>query len=110
MLSRSRLIAPAPNSLRFYREYFTPDSEMEVVKDRLRWRIAFKGEDFAVNVDRVMTPALPGRYLEIKSRTWSHRDAEKKAMLISELLEELGVGDISAETREYAELAMAEAQ
>ncbi len=109
MLSRSRLIAPAPNSLRFYREYFTPDSEMEVVKDRLRWRIAYKGEDFAVNVDRVVKPELPGRFLEIKARTWSHSDAEKKAALISELLVELGVGGISAETREYAELAMAAA-
>lgn len=110
MLSRSRLIASAPNSLRFYREYFTPDSELEVVKDRLRWRIEFKGEDFAVNVDRILEPALSGRFLEIKSRTWSHSDAEKKAALISELLDELGVEGVSAETREYAELAMAATQ
>ena len=110
MLSRSRLIAPAPNSLRFYREYFTPDSELEVVKDRLRWRILYKGEDFAVNVDRVMKPELGGRFLEIKSRTWSAKDAEKKAQLIAELLDELSVGDALAETREYAELALAETE
>ena len=31
-----------------------------------------------------------GMYLEIKSRTWSQRDAEAKSMMISDLLEYLG--------------------
>lgn len=37
LLSRSRFIAPATHSLRFYHEYFKPESETEITKDRLRW-------------------------------------------------------------------------
>jgi 5-methylthioadenosine/S-adenosylhomocysteine deaminase len=106
ILSRSRLIAPAGNSLRFYREYFAPESEMEIHKDRLRWRVLFHNTDFAINVDQVLQPALPQRYLEIKARTWSRRDAERKAAMIETLLDQLGLAGISAETREYAELAL----
>lgn len=105
MLSRSRLIAPASNTLRFYREYFAPQQEIEIHKDRLRWRVLYRSTDFAINLDQVLQPALPLRYLEIKARTWSRRDAERKAEMIGALLAELGLGGVPAETREYAELA-----
>ena len=51
MLSRSRFMAPATRSLRFYREYFTPDQEIEVDKLRKRWRIEYEGADIAINLD-----------------------------------------------------------
>lgn len=105
LLSRSRFIAPAKHSLRFYREYFKPTSESEVTKDRLRWQILHKGEEFFVNIDQVTHPALPGYYIEIKSRTWSRRDAEEKAGLISELLATLGIQNATPVSQEYAELA-----
>ena len=78
LLSRIRYFAPAANSLRFYREYFKPASEIAIDKDRLRWLVRYKNEEFFINLDRVETPDL-GYYLEIKSRTWSRRDAEEKA-------------------------------
>jgi len=91
-LSRSRFIAPAIHSLRFYREYFMPDSEIEITKDRLRWSVRYKGEAFFINLDTLLNPKVDGHFLEIKSRTWSRGDAEEKASLIGMLLEEL-VGD-----------------
>ena len=57
-----------------------------------------------INVDRVTQPALPGYFMEIKSRTWSPRDAEKKAALISELLTLLGVKPEQVTRTEYVEL------
>jgi 5-methylthioadenosine/S-adenosylhomocysteine deaminase len=78
LLSRSRFIAPANHSLRFYREYFKPSTERTIEKYRLRWRVLFHGIEFFVNLDHVTQPAL-GYFLEIKSRTWSRRDAEHKA-------------------------------
>jgi 5-methylthioadenosine/S-adenosylhomocysteine deaminase len=106
MLSRSRFLAPAEQSLRFYREYFDPDEEVEVHKDRRRWRILYEGTDFAVNLDRMIRPELAGSFLEIKSRTWSHTDAQRKAGLISELLSLFGVGEEQVQRQEYAELAL----
>ncbi|MGB3714174.1 MAG: amidohydrolase family protein [Candidatus Promineifilaceae bacterium] len=106
MLSRSRWLAPAEQSLRFYREYFAPDQEVEVHKERRRWRIIYRSTDFAVNIDRVLRPEIPGQFLEIKSRTWSRSDAERKAALIIELLEMFGVDIASAETRDYPEMAL----
>jgi 5-methylthioadenosine/S-adenosylhomocysteine deaminase len=104
LLSRSRFIAPATHSLRFYREYFNPTDEIEVNKDRLRWLIRFHDVQLFVNIDRVLKPALEGCFLEIKSRTWSRRDAELKAELISELLTSLGAEKASAVYQEYPDL------
>jgi len=105
MLSRSRFLAEASNSLRFYEEYFQPIAELSVNKDRLRWRIVYQGTDFAINLDRVSKPNLPGYFLEIKSRTWSRKDAERKAELIIQLLDELfGISPEAAERREYTRI------
>lgn len=106
MLSRSRFLAAADRSLRFYQEYFAPARELRVTKDRYRWHILFKATDFAINLDQVLEPELPGYYLEIKARTWSRSDAERKAGLIAELLEQFGLGLDQAERREYAEIAI----
>jgi len=59
-----------------------------------------------VNIDRVQKPEIPGQFLEVKSRTWSRSDAERKASLITELLELFGVDIASAEPRDYPELAV----
>lgn len=105
LLSRSRFFAPAIHSLRFYREYFNPSSEIEVCKDRLRWLIRFKGEEFFINIDTITQPVVAERFLEIKARTWSRSDAEKKAGMISELLELLGIGEVDPLALEYPDLA-----
>lgn len=105
LLSRSRFMANATHSLRFYREYFDPDAVTEVEKDRRRWLVGFKGVEFFVNLDRVVKPALPGSYLEVKSRTWSRRDAEEKAGLILEILRALGAQDAQPVARDYPDLA-----
>ena len=89
LLSRSRYLAPATHTLRFYREYFKPRQEFHIEKDRLRWQIEFRGTNFYVNLDRVDIPGL-GYYLEVKSRTWSRMDAEQKSARAAELLAFLG--------------------
>lgn len=103
-LSRSRFLATADRSLRFYQEYFAPAREMEINKDRYRWHILFEATDLALNLDKVTKPNLPGYFLEIKARTWSRSDAERKALLITELLEEFGLEVGLAERREYADI------
>ena len=105
LLYRTRFMAPATRSLRFYREYFTPERETEVNKLRQRWRINYKGADMAINIDHVTQPQIPGWFLEIKSRTWSSEDAQLKARLIGELLEIFGLNEADTIGREYIELA-----
>jgi 5-methylthioadenosine/S-adenosylhomocysteine deaminase len=104
MLSRSRFLAPANQSLRFYREYFQPSEEVHIVKDRRRWLVRFKDTEFYVNLDRMDEPAL-GYFLEVKSRTWSRRDAEHKSSLVLELANFLGVSTKETEAREYVRIA-----
>ena len=106
MLSRSRYLAPAEQSLRFYREYFDPEREVEVHKERRRWRILYQGTDFAINLDNLTRPARSDYYLEIKSRTWSRSDAEHKARLITELLDLLGIEREAVVSQEYADIAL----
>ena len=103
LLSRSRFLAPATQSLRFLREYFTPDSELFIEKDRLRWLVRYKGEEFYVNIDTVRQPEI-GHFLEVKSRTWSRTDAQEKAALIAELIKLLGANPEKTVTEDYAEI------
>jgi 5-methylthioadenosine/S-adenosylhomocysteine deaminase len=104
LLSRIRYFAPASNSLRFYREYFKPTSETQVDKDRLRWLVKYKDEEFFINLDQVQTPRL-GWFLEIKSRTWSRRDAQEKASLTSELITLLGGSLEKTVSKDYIQIA-----
>ncbi len=103
MLSRSRYYAPATHSLRFYREYFEPMGELNIEKDRMRFKIQYKGVDFYINIDTLIEPDL-GHFLEVKSRTWSREDAEKKSKIIAELIENLGASPKAAETDDYIEI------
>src|SRR5215471_17153852 len=86
LLSRSRYLAPATHSARFYREYFRPAAEHVVEKDRRRWLVVHRGVEFYVHLDRLLNPARAESFIEIKSRTWSRRDAQDKASVITELL------------------------
>lgn len=104
VLSHSRFIAPATNPLRFYREYFQASKEHTLHKERRRWRILYKGVLFFVNVDRVIQPELQGTFIELKSRTWSLKDAEHKASLIEEMMGILGLGPQDVIQEEYLEL------
>ncbi|UCD43185.1 MAG: amidohydrolase family protein [Chloroflexota bacterium] len=103
LLSRSRYLAPATHSLRFYREYFVPSKEVIIEKDRLRWRVLFQGTEFYINLDRVEDPAL-GHFLEVKSRTWSRRDAEHKALVAKDLMEFLSAQSQETLTQDYVEI------
>jgi len=104
VLSRARYTAPADRSLRFYREYFQPKKEREIIKHRERYHIRYKGLDFAVNLDRLLKPASRDLFVEIKSRTWSQRDALRKAKLITELLRIFGAQPEDMLQREYVDL------
>ncbi len=104
VLSRSRFTAPADRSLRFYREFFQPSREIEIVKHRERYHIRYQGLDFAVNLDRFAGPEHGTLYMEIKSRTWSQQDAVRKADLIGELLAVFGVQPGEVIGDEYMEL------
>ena len=104
LLSRSRYLAPAVNSIRFYREYFKPSQEISVDKDRLRWLVRFNNTEFYINLDTFENPDL-GIYLEVKSRTWSFKDAENKALLTSELIKLLtGGSQDNTITQDYIDI------
>ena len=100
VLSRSRFLAPATQSLRFYREYFQPAQIYEIFKDRLRFLINYCGTEFYINIDKVEKPSL-GQFLEIKSTTWSQQDATLKAQLVTDLLALLEAANHEVITDDY---------
>ncbi len=102
LLSRSRFLAPAIHTSRFYREYFKPTQVISIEKDRLRWHIKYKETELFVNLDHMKQPDT-GYFLEIKSRTWSRKDADLKAELVNELLNLLGLGNAETVTKDYIE-------
>jgi len=103
LLSRSRYLAPASQTLRFYREYFKPVSEINFEKDRQRWLVKYKNVEFYINLDTFARSNL-GTFLEIKSSTWSLRDAKRKAHLAVELVNLLGASGGKHITSDYVEL------
>jgi 5-methylthioadenosine/S-adenosylhomocysteine deaminase len=104
LLSRSRFIAPANFSVRFYREYFKPSDELVINKDRLRWLLRFNQVEFFLNLDEILLPALDGYFLELKSRTWSRKDAEQKAQMIEEILKLLEISGAEPVLEEYPDI------
>jgi 5-methylthioadenosine/S-adenosylhomocysteine deaminase len=106
LLSRSRYLAPASHSPRFYREYFKPTHETYIEKDRLRWRVLYHGTEFYINLDHVKKPEL-GYFLEVKSRTWSRRDADYKALHTQDLIRLLGASTDKMVVEDYIEIAEA---
>jgi 5-methylthioadenosine/S-adenosylhomocysteine deaminase len=104
LLFRSRFFAPAHQSVRFYREYFKPARERDVEKDRRRWLVAYRGVQFYVHLDRLLNPEVSGWFVEVKSRTWSRRDAQDKAAVITALLAHLGARPEDAVEADYVEL------
>lgn len=103
LLSRSRYLAPATQSPRFYREYFKPHLEKEIEKDRQRYLIRYKDVEFFINFDNITKPNI-GYFVEVKSRTWSRQDAEMKSHLITELIEFLGADLEEATSDDYIEM------
>jgi 5-methylthioadenosine/S-adenosylhomocysteine deaminase len=91
LLFRSKFIADATRPLRFYREYFQPQEERQIEKDRRRWHIMYQDVLFYVNLDRLIKPHADGLFIELKSRTYSMKDAERKAGQIQKMLEILGI-------------------
>jgi len=106
LLSRSRFLASANQSLRFYREYFKPTQEIEIEKDRLRYLVKFKDTEFFINLDTMNKPDL-GYFLEIKSRTWSQKDAELKSQLVVELIKQIGESPEATISQDYIGLIKA---
>jgi len=103
LLSRSRYLAPATQSPRFYREYFKPHLEKEIEKDRVRYLVRYKEVEFFINFDEISKPRL-GYFVEVKSRTWSRQDAEMKSRLITELITFLGADLSEATSDDYIEM------
>lgn len=102
-ISRARYTAQANHSERFYREYFQPNRVITITKERLRTHVSYQEMDFAINIDTLTTGANAGPFLEIKSRTWSRRDAARKAQLMSEILAVLGIDQSRLIKQEYVE-------
>jgi 5-methylthioadenosine/S-adenosylhomocysteine deaminase len=104
VLTRSRFASHADRSLRFYREYFQPIEQREIIKNRRRYHVRYKGMPFVVNLDEILQPPQQELFVEIKSRTWSVRDAVRKAMLIGEILDLFGIADDQVVRRDYVDL------
>lgn len=103
LLSRSRYLAPASQSLRFYREYFKPHFEKEIEKNRLRFLVKYENIEFFINLDEIDNPKI-GCFLEIKSRTWSRLDAEIKSQLVTKLIQFLGADLEETTSEDYIEM------
>ncbi len=106
LLSRSRFLAPATQSLRFYKEYFKPSQTTEIEKTRMRYLVNYKDTEFFINIDSFETPRL-GCFLEVKSSTWSQQDAERKAKLAEGLLKVMGGSQKDVILKDYIEMAEA---
>ena len=103
LLSRSRYLAPATQSPRFYREYFKPHLEKEIEKDRVRYLVRYHDVEFFINFDQIVKPDI-GHFIEVKSRTWSRQDAAMKSRMITELIEFLGADLEEATSDDYIEM------
>jgi 5-methylthioadenosine/S-adenosylhomocysteine deaminase len=62
---------------------------------------------YYVNLDRVLKPQIDGLFIELKSRTYSMKDAERKAADVEAMLAILGVTDEDVVHTHYMEMVEA---
>lgn len=105
VLSHLHFDALADRSRRFYHEYFKPDEEREIHKERRRFHVRYSHTEFTINIDRLTQPSFPGVFLGIRSRTWSAQDAERKAALIGNLLAHFNIEPEKLVREDYLSLA-----
>jgi 5-methylthioadenosine/S-adenosylhomocysteine deaminase len=103
LLFRSKFIADATRPLRFYREYFQPLAERQLEKDRRRWHVHYQGILFYINLDELIKPHAEGLFIELKSRTWSERDAQHKASCMQDMLRIMGLSETDILDTHYIE-------
>jgi 5-methylthioadenosine/S-adenosylhomocysteine deaminase len=65
--------------------------------------IQYEDTEFFINIDTITKPQL-GKYMEIKSRTWSRKDADLKASLVTQLIDYLGASRTETISQDYIEL------
>jgi 5-methylthioadenosine/S-adenosylhomocysteine deaminase len=65
--------------------------------------VLFRGTEFYINLDRVDRPEL-GYFLEVKSRTWSRKDAEHKSDVAIQLIQFLVASDQITHSKDYLDL------
>jgi 5-methylthioadenosine/S-adenosylhomocysteine deaminase len=65
--------------------------------------------EFYINLDEMQKPEL-GHFLEIKSRTWSRKDAEVKSRLVVDLIRFLGETPEKTISNDYLEMAIENAE
>ena len=58
-----------------------------------------------MHLDRLLNPPSDGYFIEVKSRTWSQRDAQDKAAVIADLLALFGTSPDDTLSDGYADLA-----
>jgi 5-methylthioadenosine/S-adenosylhomocysteine deaminase len=68
--------------------------------------VLYHGTEFYINLDHVKKPEL-GYFLEVKSRTWSRRDADYKALHTQDLIRLLGASTDKMVVEDYIEIAEA---
>jgi 5-methylthioadenosine/S-adenosylhomocysteine deaminase len=66
--------------------------------------VAYRGVEFYVHLDRLVSPQAEGCFVEVKSRTWSRRDAQDKARVITELLALFGASPDDTISDGYVDL------
>lgn len=103
LLSRSRYLASANQSIRFYREYFKPSREIEIDKRRERYRIRYENTEFFINID-TLSGTVDTNFLEVKSTTWSRLDAERKSVLTARLIRFLGLDPDDSVREDYVDM------
>jgi 5-methylthioadenosine/S-adenosylhomocysteine deaminase len=76
-----------------------------VEKDRRRWLVAYRGVEFYPHLDRLLEPTGDDYFVEVKSRTWSCRDAQEKLWSSGELRALFGTSPDDTISDGYVNLA-----
>ena len=77
--SRAAATWPRPSTAcAFTANISNPTRKERSKKTACAYLVRYKDTEFFINIDEVQKPDL-GKFLEIKSRTWSRKDANRKA-------------------------------
>ena len=90
IMRRRKMDAKVEPTIAFFMNYFGVEVEKEIEKIRRNVECVYNGVKISINIDNFIKPAISMRYVEVKSRAWTEKDASRYRDVMKEFIGVLG--------------------
>ena len=107
IMRRRKMDAKVEPTIAFFMNYFGVEVEKEIEKRRHNVECVYNGVKISINIDNFIKPAISMRYVEVKSRAWTEKEASRYRDVMKEFIRVLGFESAKQIEQPYYEMIKA---